>query len=109
MTLKALRTVALSLVTLSACAVAMAAEPVLLATATTVASSQLQRGGMQAPMVSNHYPALAEAEMIGMGYFDFDTVLAQALAIPTAAGFTGMPSRAAIEEVLARTVSGMMP
>jgi hypothetical protein len=108
-TLQALRAAALSLVMLSACALSMAAEPVLLAKADTAAASPMQRASLQAPALSNDYPSLAEAELIGMGYADFDTVLAQALITPTAAGFAAPNAREAIQEVLARTMSGLMP
>lgn len=105
-----LRTVALSLVTMAACAASVAAEPVLLAKANVAATSQLLRVSTQAPVATNAtYPSLAEAEMIGMGYADFDAVLAEALGTPTAAGFTAPASRAAVEAVVARTMAGLMP
>jgi hypothetical protein len=110
MTFKALRTVALTLATLTACAAGMAAEPMMIAKASPAATTPLQRASAQEPVVYlDPYASLAEAEMIGMGYIDFDSVLAQALVTPTAAGFAAPASRQAIQEVLARTMSGLMP
>ncbi len=105
---KTLRSVALSLASMAACVASMAAEPVLLAKANVAATSQLLR--VSAPAAANAaFPSTAEAELIGMGYADFDTVLAEALGTPTAAGFSAPASRAAVEAVLARTVAGLMP
>ena len=101
-----LRNLALSLVTMAACAASMAAEPVLLAKANVAATSQLLR--VSAPAVAS-FPSVAEAELIGMGYADFNAVLAEALGTPTAAGFTAPASRAAVEAVVARTMAGLMP
>jgi len=84
----------------------MAAEPVLLAKANVAATSQLLR--VSAPAVAS-FPSVAEAELIGMGYADFNAVLAEALGTPTAAGFTAPASRAAVEAVVARTMAGLMP
>ena len=101
-----LRKLALSLVTMAACAASMAAEPVLLAKANVAATSQLLRANAPAMV---QFPSLAEAEMIGMGYGNFDVLLAEALGAPTAAGFSVPASRAAVEAVFARTTAGLMP
>jgi hypothetical protein len=104
--LKTLRSVALSLVTMAACAASVAAEPVLLAKANVAATSQLLR--VNAPAAAS-FPERAEAEMMGMGYGNFDALLAEALGTPTAAGFSAPASRGAVEAVIARTMAGLMP
>lgn len=101
-----LRTVALSLVTMAACAASMAAEPVLLAKANVAATSQLLR--VSAPAVAS-YPSVADAERMIAGYADFDAVLAAALGTPTAAGFVAPASRAAVEQMAARLMPAMVP
>ena len=103
-----LRNVALSLVTMAACAASMAAEPLLLAKANVAATSQLLR--MSAPAVAG-YPTVADADAERMiaGYADFDAVLTAALGTPTAAGFVAPASRAAVEQMAARLMPAMVP
>jgi hypothetical protein len=118
MSLKALRAIAFSLASLSACAVSIAADsvaPVVLAKADTSSSigqfvQALAPASLAMPSdATSAYPSIAEAELIGMGYEAFDVILAEALGVPTAAGYSAVPSRAAVEEVVARTMGGMMP
>jgi hypothetical protein len=101
--LQALRIAAVSLVSLTACTLSMAAEPVLLAKATSAATSQVR------PVVTSQRASLAEAYLIAMRDDDFNIVLTQALSTPTATGFPVSARRAAAEEGLARTVAVPKP
>jgi hypothetical protein len=105
-TIHTLRALTLSLATLAAGA-AMAAEPVLMAKANVTHAPAVLRAATPTPTVVHAYPSLAEAEMIGMGYADFDAVLAEALNTPTAAG--PMTTRAKIEALAASRMGGLMP
>ena len=112
---KALRAIAFSLVSLSACAASMAGEsmaaPIVLAKADTTA--QFVRAMAPAAATTESvaaFPSLAEAELIGMGYeSSFDAILAEALGNPTAAVYSAMPSRGAVEAIVSRVMGGMMP
>jgi hypothetical protein len=106
---KALRAIALTFSSLAVCGAAMAAEPVVIAKADTASASSFARASATAPVLSAYYAARAEAELIGMGYRDFEAVLTEALGTPTAAGSVHLAQRGAVEEVIARSMGGLMP